>query len=246
MVQTPADPSAQPKTGEAETSGPKIVPLRHAVRPAILVLGLVAVAAGAFGLYKIARHDGKQVAYTGACAGSLNLAREADPLVHGEVAALTLATRPNPLDAVAFDDADGHKTTVGAFKGRTILLNLWATWCVPCRQEMPALDKLQGDLGSAAFSVVPINIDTVRLEKPRAFLKEIDARNLPFYADNTADILQQLKRSQPIVGLPTTILVGRDGCEIGTMAGPARWDSPDAKALIGRLANPPVRPASQT
>ena len=241
MAHRPADPSADADSAASATMARGRFP-----GPSAIVLGLLVVAAGAFGLYKIARHDGKPVAHTGACAGSLDLARQADPLVHGEVAALTLATRPNPLYAIAFDDADGHKTTLGAFKGRTVLLNLWATWCVPCRQEMPALDRLQGGLGSPAFSVVPINIDTVRLEKPRAFLKEIDARHLPFYADSTADILQQLKRNQPIVGLPTTILIGRDGCEIGTMAGPAAWDSPDAKALIEKLSNPPARSASQT
>ncbi len=203
-----------------------------------LALGLVVAVVGALGLYKIVGGDGKHVAHTGACAGSLDLAGAADPLVRGEVAALTLATRPNELAGIAFDAADGRTMTVGAFRGRTILLNLWATWCVPCRQEMPALDRLQGALGSADFAVVPINIDTIRLERPRAFLKEIGARNLPFYADNTAGILQQLKSRQTIVGLPTTILVGRDGCEIGTMAGPAQWDSPDAKALVEALANP--------
>ena len=208
----------------------------------ILALSLAVVATGAFGLYKIARGDGKPVAHAGACAGSLDLAGAADPLVRGDLAALTLAGKPNDLAAIAFDDPDGRKTTIGAFKGRTILLNLWATWCVPCRQEMPALDKLQAALGSADFAVLPINIDTMRLERPRAFLKDIGARNLPFYADHTADILQQLKARQTIVGLPTTILVGRDGCEIGTMAGPAQWDSPDARALIESVAKPvPVK-----
>ena len=205
----------------------------------VLALGLaLAAAMGAFGLYKIARGEGKHVAYTGACAGSLNLAGAVGPLVRGEVAALTLATRPNDLAAIAFDDADGRGTSVGAFKDRTILLNLWATWCVPCRQEMPALDKLQASLGSAAFAVVPINIDTARLERPRAFLKEIGSR-LPLYADHTAGILQQLKARQTIVGLPTTILVGRDGCEIAAMDGPAQWDSPDAQALIEKLTRAP-------
>ena len=207
---------------------------------AVLALGLALAAVGTFGLYKIARGDGKHVAYTGACAGSLNLAGAVGPLVRGEVAALALATQPNDLTRVAFDDADGRETTVGAFKDRTILLNLWATWCVPCRQEMPALDKLQGALGSPAFAVVPINIDTARLERPRAFLKEIGS-HLPSYADHTAGILQQLKGRQTIVGLPTTILIGRDGCEIATMAGPAQWDSPDAEALIAKLVRAPVQ-----
>ena len=209
---------------------------------AVLALCLVLAAAGASGLYRIARGGGKHVAHAGACAGSLDLADAAGSLVRGEVAALTLATRPNDLAAITFDDAEGRATTVGAFKDRTVLLNLWATWCVPCRQEMPALAKLQGALGSAGFAVVPVNIDTARLDRPRAFLKQTGA-GLPFYADHTAAILQQLKARQTIVGLPTTILIGRDGCEIGTMAGPAQWDSPDARALIEALAKPAPDPS---
>ena len=188
-------------------------------------------------LYGATGHGGKAGPHTGACAKSLDLAQALDPLVHGEVAALTPATAPIDLAKIAFDDADGHKTTIGAFKGRTILLNLWATWCVPCRAEMPALDKLQAAAGSPRFEVVPVNIDTVRLDKPRAFLKEIGATSLPFYSDDTADILQELKAAEPILGLPTSILVGADGCAIGTMAGPAQWDSTDAKALIARASS---------
>ena len=229
MVQTPAET-------DRGTRG-------RARKATALAAVLAVMAVGASGLYKIARGDSKQVAHTGACAGSLDRAGTAAPLVRGEVAALTLATQPVDLADIAFDDAEGRKTTVGAFKDRTILLNLWATWCVPCRQEMPALDRLQGKLGSADFAVVPVDIDTIRLERPRAFLKEIGARNLPFYSDNTAGILQQFKAKQTVVGLPTTILIGRDGCEIGTMAGPAQWDSPDAEALVSKLARPAPAPS---
>ena len=207
----------------------------------MLVFGLIVLAAAAFGLYEIESSTGKRVAHTGACAHSLDVAQAADPLVHGEVAALALASTPHQLGAIAFDKADGTKTSVAAFGDKTILLNLWATWCVPCRAEMPALDKLQAQLGSDSFQVVPVNIDTARLDKPRAFLKEIGATSLTYYADNTADILQNLKQDAKIVGLPTTILIGKDGCEIGTMAGPAQWDSPDAKALIEKLVKTPAR-----
>lgn len=224
--------SDKPEIDTIEPGEPKPdLGVRKARVPPYATLGLIAAAAGAFGLYEIARPSGKQVAHRGACAQSLNLAQGVDALVHGEVAALTLATRPNQLGPIAFDNADGKRTTIGSFKGKTILLNLWATWCAPCRQEMPSLDKLQAAIGSRNFSVVPVNVDTVRLDRPKAFLREIGATNLPFYADNAADILQDLKPK----GLPTTILIGMDGCEIGTMAGPAQWDSPDAKALIERL-----------
>ena len=202
---------------------------------AVVLIAILAIAA-AIGLYGIARPGSKTAAFSPACAGSQAAAAKADRLVHGEIAALTLADHDNSLADIAFDTPDGSKTTVGAFKGRTVLLNLWATWCVPCREEMPALAKLQSALGSPAFSVVAINIDTARLDKPKAFLREIGATSLPYYADHSADILQQLKRNQKILGLPTTILIGRDGCEIGTMAGPAQWDSDDAKALIQQIA----------
>lgn len=203
--------------------------------PLAVTVGGIVIAALTFGLYEMEHPGRKKVAFTGSCALSRMAADKADPLVHGEVAALTLTQNENKLSDIAFDGPDGLKTTVGAFKGKTILLNLWATWCVPCRQEMPALAKLQTALGSKDFSVVAINIDTARLDKPKSFLKEIGATTLPFYADNTADILQQLKRNQKILGLPTTILIGKDGCEIGTMAGAAEWDSPDAQALIKGL-----------
>lgn len=234
-------------TQTATAGGPQPEPPAPGRRrlAAALALGLVVLAGGALGLYGIGRSGGKRVAHSGICAQSLDLAQTADPLVHGEVAALTLAKDPHQLDRIAFDDGAGRRTSVGSFAGKTVLLNLWATWCVPCRSEMPALDKLQSELGSDRFQVVPVNIDTVRLDRPRAFLKEIGANSLPFYADPTADILQSLKSSAKIVGLPTTLLIGRDGCEIGTMAGPAEWDSPEAKALIKRLEQP-AAPPSQT
>ena len=201
----------------------------------LVAAGVALVAAATFGLYAIATRAGKPVAHTGACARSLDLARAIDPLARGDVAALMPAAAANDLRAIAFDTADGHATTVAAFSGKTILLNLWATWCAPCKAEMPALDRLEGALGSPHFAVVPVNIDTTRLDRPRAFLHDIGATHLPYYADKSADILQALRGK----GLPTTVLIGPDGCEIGTMAGPAPWDSPDAKALVAKVTQPP-------
>ncbi|MDR3462999.1 MAG: TlpA disulfide reductase family protein [Beijerinckiaceae bacterium] len=206
-------------------------------RPAqkFALIGGVAAIVLAIGLYGIARSGGKTSQFAGACPLSQAAAAKAGPLAHGEVAAFNTANRDTPLSDIAFKGPDGAPTTVAAFKGKTVLLNLWATWCIPCREEMPALAKLQTALGSKDFSVVAVNIDTARLDRPKAFLKEINATALSFYADPTADILQQLKRSEKIQGLPTTILIGPDGCEIGMMEGPAVWDSPDAQSLIKQV-----------
>jgi thiol-disulfide isomerase/thioredoxin len=136
------------------------------------------------------------------------------------------------LPELKFAAADGAPARLSDFKGKTTLLNLWATWCVPCRQEMPALDRLKGKLGSRDFTVVAVNIDTAKLDRPKAFLNEIGVKNLSFYADNTADIFQTLKADGKALGLPTTILVDENGCDLGVMAGPAQWDSPDALALL--------------
>lgn len=206
-------------------------PKGRRVRYAVFAAGL-AVAGLALGLYGIARPGGKTTQFAGACPLSAAAAAKTGPFAHGEVAAFNAARRDNVLSDIAFTGPDGAPVTLAAFKGKTVLLNLWATWCIPCREEMPALAKLQDALGSQNFSVVAVNIDTARLDKPKAFLKEIGANSLPFYADHSADILQQLKRTTKIVGLPTTFLIGPDGCEIGIMEGPAAWDSPDAQSLI--------------
>jgi thiol-disulfide isomerase/thioredoxin len=154
------------------------------------------------------------------------------PLVHGEIAALTLASQPKPLPELSFSTPDGAKASLADFKGRTVLFNLWATWCVPCRLEMPALDRLQDKLDAKDFAVVAVNVDTARLDRPKAFLDEIGAKNLTLYADNKAAVVQSLKQAGKVLGLPTTILIGKDGCELGILAGPAQWDSQDALTLF--------------
>jgi thiol-disulfide isomerase/thioredoxin len=205
-------------------------------RPAFAILGILIAAAAGYGLYGMLGSSSKKaVAHSGVCARSLDMAQSINPLVHGEIAGLAVASQPNPLDQIAFNDAAGTKTTLASFAGKAVLLNLWATWCVPCRTEMPSLDKLQASLGSQRFAVVPVNIDTTRLDRPRAFLKEIGATDLPFYSDSTADIMQTLLGPGKLMGLPTTVIVGPDGCEIATLAGPADWASAEAKALIEKI-----------
>ena len=160
------------------------------------------------------------------------LAKKVAPFARGEVAAVNVAKSPLKVPDLAFTDAAGKPTSLADFRGRTVLLNLWATWCVPCRKEMPTLDALQGELGSKDFQVVAVNIDTRDPDKPKKFLKDIGVKKLSYYADPSAKVFQDLKAIGRAFGMPTTMLIDPHGCEIGTIAGPAEWASQDALKLI--------------
>ena len=144
------------------------------------------------------------------------------------MAAFVTKKTPEALPDITFNDGAGKELKLSDFKGRTILLNLWATWCAPCREEMPALNRLQQELGSDAFEVVALSLDRQGLEASKKFLDEVKANALKVYIDATAKQGTALK----LVGMPTTILINKDGLEVGRLAGPAEWDSADAKALI--------------
>ncbi|MGL4395527.1 MAG: TlpA family protein disulfide reductase [Hyphomicrobium sp.] len=151
----------------------------------------------------------------------------------GQMAAFVKKAAPQALPDIAFNDGAGKPTSLSAFKGKVVLLNLWATWCAPCREEMPALDRLQAALGGDAFEVVALSLDRKGAEASQKFLDDVAAKNLKLYIDATAKQGTALK----IVGMPTTILIDKDGREIGRLAGPAEWDSDDAKALIKAAMN---------
>ena len=168
-------------------------------------------------------------------AASRALAATLKPLARGDAAAVRIAADPRPAMALAFERADGSKTALKDFRGRAVLLNLWATWCVPCRAEMPALDKLQAEKGGHDFEVVAVNVDTARLERRGAFLDGIGVKALQRYADPSGDAFETLRRDGQALGLPVSLLIDKDGCELASVAGPLPWDSADAKALIGAL-----------
>jgi thiol-disulfide isomerase/thioredoxin len=166
------------------------------------------------------------------CTAALLVSKKIAPLAKGEVAAVTPATKPLQMPDLAFVDADGNPKKLSDWRGRIVLLNLWATWCVPCRKEMPALDNLEARLGSDKFAVVAINIDTRDAEKPKAFLKDNNLTRLGFFSDAKAKVFQDLKTVGLALGMPTSVLIDANGCEIGNIAGPAEWDSEDAVKLI--------------
>jgi thiol-disulfide isomerase/thioredoxin len=167
-----------------------------------------------------------------ACRPSVELAKRLAPLARGEVAAINIAADPKRLPDLAFTDAAGKERKLADFRGRTVLLNLWATWCVPCRKEMPALDALQGKLGGDKFEVVAVNIDTRNPDKPKTWLAEVGVTRLGYFADPSAKVFQDLKAVGKAVGMPTTLLIDPQGCELGVLAGPAEWVSDDAIRLI--------------
>ncbi|QWG19158.1 TlpA family protein disulfide reductase [Bradyrhizobium sediminis] len=213
-------------------------PPRAATRRIPLAIGAVLIAtaiglAVVYGLGGLNRPSGDA-----ACRPAVELARKLAPLAHGEVAALTMATAPLRLPDLAFEDAAGKPRKLSDWRGKTVLLNLWATWCVPCRKEMPALDELQGKLGDKDFEVVAVNIDTRDPEKPKAFLKEANLTRIGYFADQKAKVFQDLKSVGRALGMPTTVLVDAQGCEIGTIAGPAEWASEDAIKLIKAAVKP--------
>jgi thiol-disulfide isomerase/thioredoxin len=149
-------------------------------------------------------------------------------LATGALAAFLVRPEPQPLKDLSFQDGSGKPVKLSDWKGRVVLVNLWATWCAPCRKEMPDLAELQKELGSDQFEVVAISVDRKGAEASAAFLKETGADNLKLYVEPTTAIVSDLQAA----GLPATLLIDREGREIGRLLGPADWASPEAIALI--------------
>jgi thiol-disulfide isomerase/thioredoxin len=191
---------------------------------AIAALGALAAVYGVLGLW---RNPGDA-----ACRPAVDLAHRIAPLARGEVAAVQPADEGLKVPTVRFRDGGGAEKSLADWRGRTVLLNLWATWCVPCRKEMPALDALQAKLGASGFEVVAVNIDTRDPEKPKTWLHDVGIRNLAYYSDTSARVFQDLKAVGKAIGMPTTLIVDPNGCEIASLAGPAEWASADGVAFV--------------
>src|ERR1043166_5647369 len=189
---------------------------RRAPRIARIALaGVVSAAAGLAAVYGIGRF-GRKAATT--CSAGADTARRIAPFVHGEVAAISTADEPRSVPELAFKDAAGATKTLADWRGRAVLFNLWATWCVPCRKEMPALDALQARLGGPRFDVVAVNIDTRDPEKPKNWLRDAGINRLAYYADPSAKVFQDLKLADRAFGMPTTLLIDANECEVGRLA----------------------------
>ena len=144
--------------------------------------------------------------------------------------------QPEALPEIKFQDAEGKERTLADWRGKVVLLNLWAAWCLPCRKEMPSLDRLQAAMGSDKFEVVALSVDRKGLEASRKFLDDTKVERLTLYVDPSARATSALR----VVGLPATLLLDTQGREIGRLLGPAEWDSEDAKRLIRAAVSDPA------
>jgi thiol-disulfide isomerase/thioredoxin len=193
------------------------------LKPAILIVALALIAA-ALGVYLKGEGDGKvETASAPPVQGGVSRA-----LATGDMTAFVVKGERKPVPEISFTAENGAVLSLGQWKGRVLLVNLWATWCAPCRKEMPALAALQSEMGSKDFEVVAISVDRKGLEASAKFLNEVGATALKLYADPSTEALTKLQA----VGLPASVLIDREGREIGRLLGPAEWNSPDAKALI--------------
>ena len=141
---------------------------------------------------------------------------------------IPLLDEPRAVEEFVFADAEGNARSLNDFKGKVVLLNLWATWCVPCRTEMPALDRLEGQLGSDKFSVLALSLDRNGEKAVRAFYEKVGINSLPIMVDQA----NFSARTFHIFGLPSTFLLDTEGREIGRFIGPAEWDHPEMVAFL--------------
>jgi thiol-disulfide isomerase/thioredoxin len=146
------------------------------------------------------------------------------------------ADLPQPVPALSFKDATGQPLTLADFRGRVVLLNIWATWCAPCRKEMPDLDRLEAELGAPGFLVLALSIDRGGLERVKKFFDETAIQHLAIYLDQQSAAMSVLA----ITGVPTTLLIDRDGREVRRWVGPAEWSSPEFRSLIRQQLDPAV------
>jgi thiol-disulfide isomerase/thioredoxin len=198
----------------------------------VVALALVAgVLAGFVGIYVMGAGSGNQTA-SATCPLQDGMRQALVDAAQGEVAAVVPLDTPFDARALAFRDGDEKPLTLAAFAGKTLLVNLWATWCVPCRAEMPALDALEAAEGGADFAVLPINVDLGSADKPKAFYAETGLKALPFFRDDTMVVFNDLKSQGVTIGLPVSLIVDPAGCARGVLTGPAEWASPDGIGLI--------------
>ena len=202
----------------AKTMDEKKRAVRRATRAAIVVGGMLLAPAVGWAAE--------------ACSASQARVDAIDPHIKGAIAALQTNGHPKDMSSLTFKREDGSAVSVADFKGKTLLFNLWATWCAPCRHEMPDLDELQASLGGDDFEVVTVSLDRKAPGKARDFFDEIKLKDLELFYDSSMKLFPALRKEGMAFGMPTTLIIDEDGCSIAHMAGPAAWADDQAKVMI--------------
>jgi thiol-disulfide isomerase/thioredoxin len=158
-----------------------------------------------------------------------------EALRDGDMKKLIFHSAPKPVPAVSFVDQAEAEASLDAYKGKVVLLNFWATWCAPCRKEMPSLQALQSEFGGDAFQVVTVATGRNSVAGIRRFFEEVGVTDLPQYRDPK----QALARQMAVLGLPVSVLLDADGNEIARLIGDAHWDSDSARAIVKALIRAP-------
>jgi len=169
--------------------------------------------------------------YTALVLGANAAVADIAALREGSMKKLNLHSEPKAAGTATFTDAEGGEHTLAEYHGQVVLLNFWATWCAPCRKEMPGLNALQAELGGEDFQVVTIATGRNMLPAITRFFDEVGATDLPILLDPK----QKLARDMAVLGLPATVILDREGQEIGRLTGDAEWDSDSAKAVLRAL-----------
>jgi thiol-disulfide isomerase/thioredoxin len=192
-----------------------------------IFIAVAAIAAGTYGIYGLKGEPRKQEVVVAAVpAGGFSKA-----LATGAMAGVIVHPTRKDISPFSFANEKGETIDLSQWKGRVVLLNLWATWCAPCRKEMPDLAKLQTALGGPDFEVVALSLDRKGLAASQAFLTETGVANLAAYVEPEGKTLAAVQA----LGLPATILIDRNGKEAGRILGPVEWASPEAQAMVKAL-----------
>ena len=201
--------------------------LAHSIRDRVLIAAAVATA---LLLLFFSLKYGPQLLAPGEAVRQLTPATGSVGTVSGNPLALSVFDQPHDLPEIRFADEEGHELTLADFRGRAALLNIWATWCVPCRKEMPTLDRLQARLGGKDFLVIALSIDREGVAPVKRFYQELKFEKLAIYVDPSG----KGSRTLVIPGVPTTLLIDRQGREIARKMGPAEWDGAEMVSLVER------------
>ena len=156
---------------------------------------------------------------------------DVEDLRRGDLAKLVVHDAPKPRVDARFSDAEGNAVSLADFAGKVVLQNFWATWCPPCRAEMPSIDRLAGRMAGDDFAVLAVATDRGGIERPAQFFAEIGVKHLALMHDPGGRMMIRAG----VLGLPVTLILDREGREIARLIGDAEWDSPEARALLRRV-----------